>query len=88
MQTVTLKISDDYAQKLFSLLELFPKNKVKILSQEPQAKFLESFPTPESYAKELKNRLDRDKKAPHTSLTTQELQSRIDARIAATKNAR
>ncbi len=30
MQTLTLKISDHYADKLFALLELFPKNALKI----------------------------------------------------------
>lgn len=42
MQTVTIKVSDHYADKFFSFLELFPKNALKIETQEDKkAKELE-----------------------------------------------
>lgn len=30
MQTITIKVNDNYASKLFSFLELFPKSALKI----------------------------------------------------------
>lgn len=42
MQTLTIKVDDDYAQKLFSLLELFPKKALKIETlEDKKAKELE-----------------------------------------------
>ena len=42
MQTITIKVSDSYADKLFALLELFPKNALKIENKEDKkAKELE-----------------------------------------------
>lgn len=42
MQQLTIKISDNYAKKLYSLLELFPKNALKIEAvDEKKSKELE-----------------------------------------------
>lgn len=34
MQTLTIKVNDSYADKLFALLELFPKNALKVETME------------------------------------------------------
>jgi len=36
MQTVTLKVSDDFMPKLGALLDILPKNKVKVESQKEE----------------------------------------------------
>ncbi len=42
MQTITIKVSDGYADKLFALLELFPKNALKLETlEDKKAKELE-----------------------------------------------
>ncbi len=53
MQTLTIKVNDNYADKLFSLLELFPKNALKIETmEEKKAKELAK------HAKAIKEGLD------------------------------
>lgn len=36
MQTLTIRVSDSYADKLFALLELFPKNALKLETVEDE----------------------------------------------------
>jgi len=56
MQTLTIEVSDDYADRLNSLLGLFPKSKLKVKKEQSsyEEEFLKRYPTKESYMSEIK----------------------------------
>ncbi len=42
MQTLTLQVRDDFVEKFYTVLELFPKSAVKIKEQQDTKKYLSS----------------------------------------------
>ena len=56
MQTLRIEVSDDYADRLDSLLGLFPKSKLKVKKEKSsyEGEFLKRYPTKESYIDEIK----------------------------------
>jgi len=73
MQTITLKISDDFMPKFMGLLDALPKNKVKIKK--------------DVMALEIEKRVKEIENGSNPAISSEKMWEGIDKKIAEYKNA-
>jgi len=88
MQTLTIEVSDDYADRLNSLLGLFPKSKLKVKKERSsyEEEFLKRYPTKESYMSEIKRDVELYKEGRLETYPLEEAHDMLRERIKKHKN--
>lgn len=88
MQTLKIKVSDKYASRLDTLLELFPSSELKIEREKSsyEEEFLKRYPTKQSYMDEIKRDVELYKKGKLETYPIEEAHSAVWKNIEKHKN--
>ncbi|MFP4486348.1 MAG: hypothetical protein ACLFOC_05265 [Campylobacterales bacterium] len=83
MQTLKIEVSDEYASRLDTLIELFPSTELKIERERSVYKeeFLKRYPTKQSYMDEIKRDVELYKEGKLETQSLEEAHNKVWKKI-------